>query len=265
MSRWLSKFFKPACELLITSDEIVLTQGGQRIACAVLHSPTPGETVQTCLVRTLKTVLDQACGVNGRSANVWLSHRLVPHSVVEIDARAMNASEIAAMLKSWWEDLLDLPATTLAVTYQVQSCGRSIVTSCCDLALMEAIQSTLQLSGWTAKNIAPHVTKIWNESRQQFHNDDGYLLLLEDQVLSIGAQQNGRWIAWTSEVCDSAEWPELAERTTRFCRSTGLSDAASLPVWVHAPQIMGTPVSAGLKNWSVIKPSSDSGLHAGSI
>jgi hypothetical protein len=264
VSPWWNSFVQHPHELLITSDEIVLAQDNRFMAAAGLKSPVAGETVQACLGRTLKTVLDQAPEGKGRSANIWLSHRLVTQSVVEIDARAMSASGICAALKSYWQDTLDMPAATLAVTYQVQSCGRAIFSSCCDLALMEVVQSTLRLSGWTAKNIAPHLVKVWNEGLQQSHGNDCFLLLLEDKVLSIGLYEKGRWVAWSSEGCDNAGWEELAGRATRFCRSTGLSDPRSLPVWIYAPQATGVPHSAGLNNWSLIK-APDSGLNARSI
>ena len=252
MSPWWNKFFQRPHDVLITSDEIVLSQGDTRIATAVLNPPVEGETFETRMSQTLKAVLDKAPGVNGRSANIWLSHSLVPHSVVEIDARAMSASDISASLKVYWEDILDLPATTLALTYQVQPSGRSIFSSCCNLALIATIQATLQRSGWTTRHIAPHLAKTWNESRKQIHDKDCCLLVFQDKVLSIGVHQRGQWIAWTSEGCDSADWAELSNRATRFCRSTGLCESKSMPVWIYAPQAIGTPHSAGLNNWSLL-------------
>jgi hypothetical protein len=169
-----------------------------------------------------------------------------------MDARAMSDADISSALKAYWEDTLDRPAAKLAITYQVQARGRSIFSSCCDLALIDAIQAALQGTGCKPSSIAPHLAKTWNESRKQVRGDDCYLLVLQDKVLSIGRQQDGQWSAWTSEGCDSTEWAELARRTTRFSRSTGPADDQSLPVWIHAPQTMGKPRSAGLSNWSLL-------------
>jgi hypothetical protein len=265
VSPWSNKFFQRPYDLLITSDEVVLDLGGKPIAAAVRTPPAAGETTHTSLGRTLKTVLDQAPGLKGRSANVWLSDGLVTQSVVEMDVRAMREADVSAALKSYWQDTLDVPAATLAVTYQVQSCGRTIFSSCCDVTLINAIESTVSLSGWTTKKIAPHLARVWNEGRQQIRTKDCFLLLLQDKVLSIGVHQKGRWVAWSSEGCENADWQELLGRTTRFCRSTGLGDPKSLPVWIYAPQSKGSPRSAGLSNWSLLKTSPDAGLNAGRI
>jgi hypothetical protein len=169
-----------------------------------------------------------------------------------MDARAMSDADISSAMKAYWEDTLDRPAAKLAIAYQVQASGRSIFSSCCDLVLMDTIQAALQGTGCKPASIAPHLAKAWNESRKQVGDEDCYLLLLQDKVLSIGRHQDGQWVAWTSEGCDSTEWAELAFRCTRFSRSTGLADGQSLPVWIHAPQAMGKPRSAGLSNWSLL-------------
>lgn len=252
MSPWSSKFFQRPYDLLITSHEIVLSRGGKAIATAVLPAPVAAETFETRIAQTLKTVIDQAPGRKARSANIWLSHSLVTHSVVEIDARAMSDADISSALKAYWEDTLDRPAAKLSIAYQVQARGRSIFSSCCDLTLTNAIQAALQGARCKPASIAPLLAKTWNESRKQIRSDDCYLLVLQDKVLSIGRQQGGQWVAWTSEGCDSTEWAELALRTTRFSRSTGLADGQSLPVWIQAPQAMGKLPSAGLGNWSLL-------------
>ncbi len=262
MSPWWNKFFPPSHDVLITSGEVVLALGNIRIAAPVPNPSLEGGSFEARLAQPLKAVMDRAPRSNGRKANIWLCHSLVSQSVVEIDARAMRANEISATLKAYWEDALDLPAATLALTYQVQPSGRSIFSSCCSLALIDSIQSNLRLSGWTAKHIAPHLAKTWNESRQQIHSKDCCLLIFEDKVLSIGVYRHGNWIAWTSEGCDTAEWAELSSRTTRFCRSTGLCDPNALPVWIYAPQAASKPSSVGLNNWSLLSAPSHAGLLA---
>lgn len=262
MSPWWNKFLPPPSDVLITSDEIVLAQGGIRIPAAVPNSPLIGDPFEVRLAQPLKAVMEQASRSNARSANIWLCHSLVPQSVVEIDARAMSNSDISALLKAYWEDALDLSAATLALSYQVQPSGRSIVSSCCSLALIDAIQANLRLSGWTARRIAPQLAKTWNENRRQIHNKDCCLLILQDKVLSIGVYQKGSWIAWTSEGCNTAEWAELSNRITRFCRSTGLCDANALPVWIYAPQATSKPSSVGLNNWSLLAAPSHAGFLA---
>ena len=262
MSPWWNKFFQRPHDVLITSGEVVLSRDDTPIATAVLNPPAGSDTFEARMGQALKTVIDQAPGGNGRSANIWLGHSLVLHGVVEIDARAMSAADISAALKSYWEDTLDVAATTLSLAHQVQPHGRSIFSSCCNLALIETIQATLRRSGWTTSNIAPHLAKTWNEGRKQIHGKNCCLLVLQDKVLSIGVHQNGHWIAWTSEGCGNAEWAELAHRTTRFCRSTGLCDSKSMPVWIYAPQTLGTPRSAGLNNWSLLSAPPHAGLGA---
>jgi hypothetical protein len=253
VSPWWSKFFfRHPYDVLITSNEIVLSHGGKTIATAVLPAPAAAQTFEARIGQTLRTVIDQLPGRKAHSANIWLSHSLVPHSVVQMDARATSDADISSALKAYWEDTLDRPAAKLAIAYQVQASGRSIFSSCCDLTLMDAIQAALQGTGCKPASIAPHFAKTWNESRKQIPSDDCYLLVLQDKVLSIGRQQDGQWVAWTSEGCESTEWAELAFRCTRFSRSTGLADGQSLPVWIHAPQTMGKPRSAGLSNWSLL-------------
>jgi hypothetical protein len=263
VSPWSSKFFqRRPYDVLITSHEIVLSQGDQAIAAAVLPAPAAAQTFEARIAQTLKTVIDKVPVRKVRSANIWLSHSLVPHSVVEMDARAMSDADISSALKAYWEDTLDRPAAKLSITYQVQARGRSIFSSCCDLALIDAIQAALQGTGCTPASIAPHLAKTWNESRKQVRSDDCYLLVLQDKVLSIGRHRDGQWIAWTSEGCDSTEWAELALRTTRFSRSTGLGDGQSLPVWIHAPPAMGKPLAAGLRNWSLLNAAPHAGPRA---
>ena len=262
MSPWWNKFFKRPCDVLITSREIVLSQGEQIIAAAELPASAAGDTLEARIGQTLETVLKQVPGVKDHSASIWLSHSLVPHSVVEMDARAMSESAISSALKAYWEDTLNRPAEKLALTYQVQPRGRSIFSSCCDLVLLDAIQAALQGAGWTPASISPHLAKTWNEGRKQIRNEDCFLLVLQDKVLSIGMRRDGQWIAWTSEGCDSVEWAELAIRTTRFSRSTGLSDGQSRPVWIHAPQAVGKPRSAGLSNWFLLNAAPDTESRA---
>jgi hypothetical protein len=252
VSPWSNNFFfKRPYEVLITSNEIVLSHGDKAITAA-LPAPVAAQTLEARIAQTLGTVIEQLPGRKARSANIWLSHSLVPHSVVEMDARAMSDADTTSALKAYWEDTLDRPAAKLAIAYQVQASGRSIFSSCCDLVLLDAIQAALQGTGCKPASIAPHLAKTWNESRKQVGGEDCYVLVLQDQVLSIGRQQNGQWSAWTSEGCDSTDWAELAFRCTRFSRSTGLADGQSLPVWIHAPKTMGKPRSAGLSHWSLL-------------
>jgi hypothetical protein len=263
VSPWSNKFFfKPPYDLLITSDEIILSQGDKAIAAAVLPALAATQTFEARIGQTLKTVIDQVPGRKARSASIWLSHSLVPQSVVQMDARAMSNADISSALKAYWEDTLDRPAARLAIAYQVQTRGRSIFSSCCDLALIDAIQAALQGTGCKPASIAPHFVKTWNDSRKQIPSDDCYLLVLQDKVLSIGRHHGGQWIAWTSEGCDSTDWAELAFRCTRFSRSTGLADGQSLPVWIHAPKTMGKPRSAGLRNWSLLNAAPHAAAHA---
>jgi hypothetical protein len=253
VSLWSNNFFfKPAYDLLITSDEIVLSQADKAIASAVLPAPAATQTFEARIGRPLKTVIDQVPGRKTHSANIWLSQSLVSHSVVQMDARAMSDADISSAMKAFWEDTLDRPAAKLAIAYQVQMRGRSMFSSCCDLTLIDAIQAALHGADCKPASIAPHFVKTWNESRKQIPSDDCYLLVLQDKVLSIGRRQGGQWVAWTSEGCDSTEWAELAFRCTRFSRSTGLANDQSLPVWIHAPKSMGKPRSAGLSNWSLL-------------
>jgi hypothetical protein len=263
VSPWSSKFFfKRPYDVLITSHEIALSHGGKAIAAAVLPALVAAETFETRVGQTLKTVIQQLSGRKASSANIWLSHSLVPHSVVAMDARAMSDADISSAMKAYWEDALDRPAAKLAIAYQVQASGRSIFSSCCDLVLMDAIQAALQGTGCKPACISPHLAKTWNESRKQVRGDDCYLLVLHDKVLSIGRQQHGQWVAWTSEGCDSTDWAELAFRCIRFSRSTGLDDGQSLPVWIHAPHTMGKPRSAGLRNWSLLNATPHAALRA---
>ena len=262
VSLWWNKFSTPSHDVLITSEEVVLARDNKPIAAAALKPAVGGETLVMRLGPTLKGVMEQAPAVKKQRANIWLSHSLVPHSVVEIDVRVMSAADISATLKAYWEDTLDMPAAILSLTYQVQPSGRSIFSSCCDLRLIETIHASLRSSGWEAQIIAPHLAKTWNEKRRQIRSKDYCLLLFQDKVLSIGVHQNGHWIAWTSEGCDDAEWPELFNRTNRFCRSMGLSDPHSVPVWVHAPQAVSAPSSAGLTNWSLLNTPLYAGLPA---
>lgn len=261
MSLWWNKLIQRPYDVLITSNKVVLSLGNKPIATSVLELQMGGESFGARMGQSLKAVIDEA-PANGRSANIWLSHSLVPLGVVAIDARAMSAADISATLKAYWQDILDVPAATLALTYQVQPDGRSIFSCCCDLVLIDAIQATFRRTGWTAKHIAPHLAKTWNEGHKQVRTKDYCLLIFQDKVLSIGVHQNGHWIAWTSEGCDNAEWAEFANRTTRFCRSTGLCDPLSTPVWIDAPQAMGTPSSAGLNNWSLLNTPPHAGLVA---
>jgi hypothetical protein len=261
-NNFLFKRFKPSCDLLITSTEIVLSQGDKAVASAALPAPTGAESLEARISQALKTITNQVHGGtsritrNTRNTRVWLGHGLVPHGVVRMDARIMNDASISSVLKAYWEDLLDRPAGKLAITYQVQASGRSIFSSCCDLVLMDTIQAALQGSGCKPTSMAPHFSKIWNESRRQITSDNCSLLVLQDQILSIGRQHNGQWVAWTSEGCESTEWAELAFRYTRFSRSTGFDDGPSLPVWIHAPQVMAKPRSADMSHWTLLNRTS---------
>jgi hypothetical protein len=253
VSPWLNKFFfKRPYDVLITSDDVVLSQKGSVMASAVLAPLVAPRTFEARLDQAIKAVIDEVPGRKVHSAKIWLSHSLAPQSVVQMDARAMSDASITSAMKAYWEDTLDKPAAKLAITYQVQASGRSIVSSCCEMILVEAIQAALQGTGCKPAGIAPHFVKTWNENRPQFTSDDCYVLVLQDKVLSIGRHQQGQWVAWTSEGCDSTEWAELAFRCTRFSRSTGLTDGPLLPVCVHAPQLMGKPRSAGLGHWTVL-------------
>jgi hypothetical protein len=262
VSPWSNKFFfKRPYDVLITSNEIVLSYGDKAIA-VVLPAPAAAQTLEARIAQALGTVIEQVPGRKASSANIWLSHSLVPHSVVEMDARAMSDADMTSAMKAYWEDALDRPAAKLAIAYQVQASGRSIFSSCCDLVLLDAIQAALHGTGCKPASIAPHLAKTWNESRKQIGAEDCYLLVLQDKVLSIGRQQDGRWSAWTSEGCDSTEWAELAFRCIRFSRSTGQDDGQSLPVWIHAPQARGKPRSAGLSNWALLNAAPHAALRA---
>ena len=252
MSPWWNKFFPHPYDVLVTSEEIVLSQSDKTLAVAGVPPPQAGEVFETQVARALATVLTEVAGTKSGSTNIWLSHSLVWHGMLGIDARTMSASDIAATLNAYWEDALDLPAAGLALAYQVQPYGRSIFSSCCDMALIKAIQAALKGTHWKIKSIAPHLAKTWNESRKQVQTDDCYLLVHQDKVLSIGVYENGQWTAWTSEGCDNADWAELSSRATRFSRHTGLSDCKSIPVWIYAPKAKGNPDSAGLNNWSLL-------------
>jgi hypothetical protein len=253
------KLFKPSYDLLITSAEVVLSQGDKPVASAALPAPTGAESLEARISQALKTITDQVPGGTSRSTRntrVWLGHGLVPHGVVRMDARVMNDAAISSVLKAYWEDLLDRPAGKLAIAYQVQASGRSIFSSCCDLVLMETVQAALQGTGCKPTSMAPHFCKIWNESRRQIKSDNCALLVLQDQVLSIGRQHKGQWAAWTSEGCESTEWSELAFRYTRFSRSTGFDHSPSLPVWIHAQQVMAKPRSADMSHWTLLNRTS---------
>jgi hypothetical protein len=253
VSPWSNSFFfKRPYDVLITSDEIFLSQGDNAVASAVLPSPAAAQTFEARIGQTIKAVIAQVPGRKAHSTHIWLSHSLVSHSVVQMDARAMSDADISSAMKAYWEDTLDRPAAKLVIANQVQARGRSIFSSCCDLVLIDAIQAALEGTGCKPASIAPHFVKTWNEGRKQIPSDDCYLLVLQDKVLSIGRHQGGQWVAWTSEGCDSTEWAELAFRCTRFSRSTGLADGQSTPVLIHAPQTMGKPRAAGLSNWSLL-------------
>ena len=261
VSLWWNKLTQRPYDALITSDKVVLSLDDKPVASVMLKPPVGVETFDDRMVRTLKTAMDQT-PANGQSANIWLSLSMVSLAVVDIDVRAMSTANILATLKAYWQDVLDVPAATLALTYQVQTDGRSIVSCCSDLALIEAIHATMRSSGWTAKNIAPSVVKTFHHGRKQMRTKDYCLLIFQDKVLSIGIHLNGRWIAWTSEGCDNNDWAEFANRTRRFCRSTGLCEPLSVSVWIDAPETMGAPSLGGLNNWSLLNALPTTGLVA---
>lgn len=252
MSPWWDKFFARPCDVFITSEEIVFSQRAKAIATAEVPLGAVDETLEARIRRTLELVMTGVPQNTERRINIWLSHSLVQFGVLGIDARAMNAPDILTVLNAYWEDALGVPAASLQITYQVQPHGRSLFSSCCNSALVEAIKGGLTGGRWKIKRIAPDLAQTWNESRRQIRDDDCYLLIHQDKVLSIGVHEKGQWTAWTSEACDSAEWAELSARTIRFSRHTGLSDCQSIPVWLYAPKTTGSPHSAGLNNWSLL-------------
>ena len=252
MSPWWNKFFTQPCDVLITSEEIVFSQRAKVLATAEVPLGAADETFEARIRRTLELVTTGVPQNTDRRINIWLSHSLVQYGVLGIDARAMNAPDILTVLKAYWEDALDVPAASLEITYQLQPHGRSLFSSCCNSALVEAIKGAFAGGRWKIKHIAPDLAKTWNESRRQIRDDDYYLLIHQDKVLSIGLHEDRQWTAWTSEGCESVDWAELSNRTIRFSRHTGLSDCQSIPVWIYAPKATVSPHSAGLTNWSLL-------------
>ena len=262
MSPWLNNLLTPACDVLISSHELALLQAGKRLASVPVAPEKNGEALNSRVTQAIRDLVNAAPYKNTRHTNVWLSHSLATHAVVRLDIRAMKPAEILTTLKAYWEDALGTPASTLAVTSQLQSDGLSVLSSCCATDLLAAIQSALRGANWTTKNVAPHIAKIWNASRKQIGPRNCCMLVLQDKVLSIGLQHNKQWAAWTSEGCESHEWSELANRVARFCRSTGLIDSQSISVWVHSSQTTGTPNFIGLDNWALLNTAQQTGLSA---
>ena len=252
MSPWWNNLFAPSCDVAITQDSITLSQAGKIVASAAISPIVGDDTLHNRILLGLRTLIHIAPTSSKRHVNIWLSPSLVPHGVVQIDARAMKAADIETTLKAYWEDTLDLPADALAVAYQIQADGQSVFTSCCESALVNALEATLRNANWGIKNLAPSITKTWNDSSKQIGKRNCCMLVVQDNTLSMGVLHNGQWAAWSNEGCENTEWPELAKRVTRFCRSTGMFDTSSLPVWVYSPHAIGTPNALGLHHWSLL-------------
>ncbi len=262
MSPWLNNLFSQSSDLVIASDVIELSQSGKTTIRVPVNPIVGGDTPNNRIALALRVLINLAPSNSKRHVNVWLSHRIVPHSIVQIDARAMKATDLATTLGAYWEDTLDVSAQVLKVTYQIQPNGQSVFTSCCESSLVSTIETTLRNANWVVKKLSPNIAKTWNDNRQHVGQRNCCMLVAQDKMLSIGVQHGGQWAAWSSEACESTEWSELANRVTRFCRSTGLADPKAMPVWAYAPLAAGTPNSAGLNHWSLLNVVPHMGVRA---
>lgn len=255
MSPWWNKLFAAPYALRVENTAVSLWHGATLLQAQAMPHSRDTDDFYAQLSVTMSGVLARANVSKAKHAIVYLGQGLVEHNVVGLDVRLLSNSDISAAVQAYWADAHSATAIQNQIAWQVQNDGLSVFSSCCDAQLISHIRNTLETTGWRASSISTHAAQVWNTHRNQISPGQQCILILHDDVLSMGLQQKGTWRAWSSEICFDADWTSLSQRVTRFLRSTGLCDADTTPKCVYAPHIQNTPTSFGLNNWVVFSES----------
>jgi hypothetical protein len=249
VSLWWNKLFAPQYALRIESSAVSLWQRTKLLQSQALLGT---DDFYTQLGVAISTMLQSAKAPRARQVHVYLGQGLVQHGVIALDTRRLNDAAVASAVHGFWADANSGANITQQTAWQVQSGGKSIFSSCCDALLISHIQTAVNTAGWQTSGITTHAAQIWNRHRNQMRASMQCVLILQDNVLSMGLLHKDTWCAWNSEGCFDADWPLLANRVARFLRSTGLCDADTTRKSIYAPHIKSMPASEGLQNWTVI-------------
>jgi hypothetical protein len=255
VSLWWNKLFAAPYVLRVESTAVSLWHEGTLLQKQAMPNPRDVDDFYAQLSVTMSGVLARANVSKAKRATVYLGQGLVQHSVVTLDVRLLSSNDVASAVQAYWADANSAANVDTKIAWQVQSDGLSVFSSCCDAQLIHHIQSNLETAGWRASGISTHAAQVWNTHRNQIPPNQQCILILQDDVLSMGLQQKGTWRAWSSEICFDTEWTNLSQRAARFLRSTGLCDADTTSKCVYAPHIQSSPLSCGLNNWTVFADS----------
>jgi hypothetical protein len=249
VSLWWNNFFMPTYSLRIESGVVSLWQRTKLLQSQALLG-TDDFYAQVGVA--ISAILQSTKAPRAQQVQVYLGQGLVQHGVITLDTRKLNGAAVASAVQGFWADANSGTSIVNQTAWQVQSGGKSIFSSCCDALLISQIQTAVSTAGWKVSGITTHAAQIWNRHRSQMRASMQCVLILQDNVLSMGLLHKDTWCAWNSESCFDADWSALAERVTRFLRSTGLCDADTTRKSIYAPHIKRTSASEGLQNWTVI-------------
>jgi hypothetical protein len=235
--------------LRVESTVVSLWRGTKLVESQRLDGTGGAEDFYAQLGMALSALLSHVSVRGAREASIYLGQGLVQHSVIALDARRLKSHQLASAVQGFWTDANGGNGSQNQVAWQIQQGGVSIFSSCCEAQLVSNIQTIFKASEWAVARVTTHAAQVWNSHRSQIRINEQCMLILQDNVLSMGLQQKGIWRAWSSENCFDTEWIALSNRAARFLRSTGLCDAETTPKCVYAPHLQGSPIAAGLHNW----------------
>lgn len=249
MSRWWNNLFASPYALRVESSAVSLWRSSTLLQSQTMPGVRDTADYYAQLGVAISGLLARASVSRAKLVNIYLGQGLVQHSVITLDARRLSGGDVATAVQGFWGDANSGANTQSQVAWQVQRDGQSIFSSCCDAQLVSNLLTILESSGWQAASVTTHAAQVWNHHRKQVSSDQQCVLILQDDILSMGLQRKGIWQAWSSESCFDTDWSALSNRVARFLRSTGLCDADTTPKCVYAPQVNSSPISAGLHNW----------------
>lgn len=252
MFRWLNDSVRGAAQLFLSGHECRCSpRRGPAVALPCVTTIDGDEATQDA---PLDRVFDAMRGGSaGRAAalHVRLGSALVYQDAVGVDTARLSRGALQSVLAAHWHAALGDVHGPLAISFSVQAAGRSVVTSCTGQGLVRRIRDAAARHGFRVLSIAPYSAGVWNAHRRSIADRSGYLVVGEEDFVTIGAYHDGAWCAWTGEARDGGEWGGLARSVQRFARCRGLAE--DWPVWVHAEVGSRTaPASAGLGHWRVL-------------
>ncbi|WP_427911943.1 hypothetical protein ACPWT1_14945 [Ramlibacter sp. MMS24-I3-19] len=234
---------------LAPSLDLDVSAGGFRIAGA---NSVPAGAGNGHTAAALGALLQ---GVPGRSANkvhAWLDASAFYQAVVALDTSVLTDAEILERLDEYWADIFGDTLGPLAVTYAIQRGGASVVTGCCRESLAVALAEAAAANGLALSRIGARSSRVWRQCRRAVgRHASGCFAVVDEDAISLGAWQDGRWVAWSNEGFAAQDWSGLRTCVQRFARLHALDDA--VPVWTEvAGGRMREPAPAGFEHWTLL-------------